>query len=101
MDWAQLSLRQPCGWKAGISALPGKAAAEGSGGTAGMASGDRVLLPTQDAVLPVALTPPPQAHPDPARMSGWEGWERVPGTRGARKRPEGSPQAMPERAWTL
>lgn len=51
MDWAQLSLRQPCGWEAGISALPGEAAAEGSRGTAGMASGDQVLLPTGSFLL--------------------------------------------------
>lgn len=77
MDWAQLSLRQPCGWEAGISALRGKAAAEGGGGTAGTASGDRVLLPTGDAVLPVALNPPPQARPlvpiQPGRRGGKAG----------------------------
>lgn len=61
MDWAQLSLRQPCGWEAGISALRGEAAAEGSRGTAGMASGDRVLLPSGDAALPSALTSLPEA----------------------------------------
>ena len=77
MDWAQLSLRQPCGWEAGISALPGEAAAEGSRGTAGMASGDRVLLPAWDTVLPIALTSLPEALPLipvwPARLGGKAG----------------------------
>lgn len=77
MDWAQLSLRQPCGWEAGISALSGEVAAEGSRGTAGMASGDRVLLPAGDAALPVALTSPPEALPlapvCPARLDGKAG----------------------------
>ena len=74
MGWAQLSHRQPCAQEAGVSALPGEAAAAGSGGIAGMAAGVRVLLPAGDAVLPVALTSLPEALPLipawPARLGG-------------------------------
>lgn len=61
MDWAQLSLRQLCGWEARVSALWGKAAAEGNRGSVEMASGDQALpsgdavLPSGDAVLPTVL----------------------------------------------
>lgn len=63
MDWAQLSLHQSCGWEAGISALLGEAAAKGSRGTARTASGERVLIPTSNAVLPVVPASLPDAVP--------------------------------------